>query len=350
MKNRPVILFLFLQTLYPLCLLAGLMTGREFVLYSEVLYLVGITALSSWLAVQAGKGAQTRWAILALVAALVHALTLLAFLRWWGAGIAAVTVIVCGWMVFDRTPRGFLRGLSHVATLLLTFLLILVTPIWFFAATMGSTRVVKTLDSPDKTYTAIVTSRDQGALGGDTLVEVRNNRRSVPFLTGSFAEKWEVRRGGWGDWEKMELVWTGEDTLSINGTACPVDRENILVLHKVAKELDVSIQGGQVLEYRDTHGGFHGDGTTFVKIQGICSLPGSRFWHPLPASPNAAEAIRQSGVLPAVEDGWYYVNDRHSQCPDRADGTCLLSHGARNYTLAVYDPANGILYYYELDT
>lgn len=348
-KNRNYYFaYLLLQLFLPVCVSLGYFTGRPFSLTVRWLELIVLSAATVILTKQLRKGKSSYALIPLLPLSMLNALFLL--LQGPLGGVVAIICLCCGWMLLQKAPKGFWRGTCYALSVLLTVGFLLMLPVWFFVQAMRSEETVWKLDSPKKHYTAIVTSVDQGALGGDTIVEVRDNRRSIPILLGRFTASREIYRGGWDTWQDMTLVWESETVLSLNGTSFPVEADNVEVLTYTADALDVSIQGGQVLEYRDTHGGFHGDGTTFVKIQGICSLPGSRFWHPLPASPNAAEAIRQSGVLPAVEVGWYYVNDRHSQCPDRADGTCLLSHGARNYTLAVYDPANGILYYYELDT
>lgn len=349
MKNRSVFLFCLLQAFYPLCLLIGSLTGRKFVLFSEIVYLVAVTAASVWASVQAKKGPQTQWAIGALVLSLIHGLTILLSLFWWGGGFAAVVLILCGWVVFDRTPRGFFRGLTQVLTLLLTFLLILMTPFWFFAAAMGSHKVVKTLASPDRCRTAIVTSHDQGALGGDTVVEVRDNRRSIPILVGTFTDSVRLWQGGWGDHESMTLLWEDEKTLQINGISYHVTGEDAALIADISHILEAEISQGQVLEASDTHGGFHGDGDTFVKIRGTCTVPDSPHWQPLPAVGQAEQALSQSPI-PEVEKGWYYVWDRHYQSTDPASGAALLAHGSRNYTLAVYDEPNRILYYYKLDT
>lgn len=364
MKHKSLSCFLSLQLLYPLCVLIGYLTGQEFLYTHDILCLAAVTCAALWLTHQTRRfDTPTFWAVPALILSLVHAITILLNIFHWSAGIAAVVLIVCGWLVFDLTPRGFFRGLCHVLILLLTLVLLLVIPFWFFFGSIGSTRTCRTLDSPDGRYRAQVVSIDQGALGGSTVVDVLDRKKTVNLLLGSFVCSHRVYEGGWGEWETMELLWTGKDVLSINGTDCPVENENSLLLNGVADALDISISSGRILEHWDTHGGFHGDSRTFAELQGQVQIPESKYWHQLPLTENLSAAIyggperssffqdeTGSPILPPVENGCYYFCDRHPNTLDPASDASLYQRGSYNFTLAVYDEDTKILYYFELDT
>ncbi len=118
-------------------------------------------------------------------------------------------------------------------------------------------------------------------------------------------------------------------------------------LKEVASEhLNMSLDEATVLEEWDTHGGFHGDGDTFVKLScsdGFEQQLGSE-WKALPLQGEAYEYFYEWGgffehpetgerVIPEVENGyWYFKNT-----------------GAMNWDFALYDCDENLLYFYEFD-
>ena len=125
-------------------------------------------------------------------------------------------------------------------------------------------------------------------------------------------------------------------------------------LSRMTRAVGVDLSAGTLVEFEDTHGGFHGDGhtTAVVELGGLEEeLAGAPGWKPLPMSENAEQALRlcwKEAVLPG--EGFYYLYDRHSQSDDPYDDTALHSRASWNFTIAVYDSQSGWLYYYQLDT
>ena len=79
----------------------------------------------------------------------------------------------------------------------------------------GESKIIQTVNSPDDTYVAISISHDDGALGGDTCVRIRNNKQRVNLLVGSIIQREQQL---WiGDWaEEPTLKWEDNDTILIN--------------------------------------------------------------------------------------------------------------------------------------
>ncbi len=113
-----------------------------------------------------------------------------------------------------------------------------------------------------------------------------------------------------------------------------------------AEHLNLSLDDATVLEEWDNHGGFHGDGETFVKLScadGFEENFGSE-WKALPLEGEAYQYFYEWGgvfehpetgerVIPEVEIGyWYFKNT-----------------GAMNWDFALYDCDENILYFYEFD-
>lgn len=352
--RRFFIAFLALQLFLPVCKGLGLLMGKPFSLHLPVLLIPAMAAASLYLTKRLSREAAAYWFCLAFPAAFCNALVLL--LEGILGGIAGIVCICCGWALLKGCPKGFFRGLFSLLFGLLTAGFGMILPLWGFACLMGHSRVVTKLPSPEGRYTAIVTSVDQGALGGDTLVDVRDHKETVNILLGSFVSSRRVYQGGWGAWEHLTLSWDSESVLNLNGTALPMEQEDLLPLGTIADTLGISIPEGQVLEYQDTHGGFHGDGSTFAKIQGRCQFPDSSLWHPLPAPEEIERAIalcrdREGNPrIPDIQTGYWYIWDRHPDSTDAHSNALLHSRSSWNFVLAVYDTEENLLYYFEFDT
>lgn len=135
----------------------------------------------------------------------------------------------------------------------------------------------------------------------------------------------------------------------------------------VSKYLGIDCSRGTVNKAIDTHGGFHGDGDTFIEIQflneefenRICESEG---WSKLPLTENLHiviygvandEMISEpwvAGEIPEIRNGYYYFEDRHFESKNIYDDSEIFERASRNYTIAVYDADAMILYYCEEDT
>ncbi len=82
----------------------------------------------------------------------------------------------------------------------------------------GQNTVVQSVSSPNGAYYAEVVDSDQGALGGDTLVDVYTNS-GINALIFKIAKKPQrVYCGDWGDYKTMDIYWKDDHCLVINDT------------------------------------------------------------------------------------------------------------------------------------
>ncbi|MBO4898272.1 MAG: hypothetical protein J5590_08250 [Clostridia bacterium] len=114
-----------------------------------------------------------------------------------------------------------------------------------------------------------------------------------------------------------------------------------------------------VIEEKDTHGGFLGDGEYYLKLD--CSkkrekaLDIVKDWNSLPLPEELAgftckEEKDGENKIPEVKHGYYKFKDRHSESTNPSDSSEMADRHSYNFTLAVYDADNDTLYYYKLDT
>ena len=151
--------------------------------------------------------------------------------------------------------------------------------------------------------------------------------------------------------------------LCITLSACgPV--ENILSEHFEFEASDFTI-----LEEKDTHGGFHGDGSYYLILD--CSQNADKArsivenWTDLPLSENLHLVMyggEKNGInygynfaeeahLPEIKNGVYKFVDRYNgYLKDRSDDSEILDRSSFNFSIAVYDLDSNTLYYFEMDT
>ena len=135
----------------------------------------------------------------------------------WVLVLAMLWVIFALLLMYAYGRNAFLQGAvmgGSMVILIPVFLLCLL--LTFF--TIGQLRVVQSVPSPDGTYYAEVIDDDQGALGGNTLVEVYDTRKKIDlFFLSVQKNPQRVYFGRWGMFKNMKLEWESEQVLLING-------------------------------------------------------------------------------------------------------------------------------------
>ncbi len=137
----------------------------------------------------------------------------------WKATLA-FALICCGCsiaLLFKFAYPIALKITSAILSILLILFLVFFAYIYLTIQDFGCHTVVKSITSPENTYIAEVIASDQGALGGDTLVDVRNNSKPINLLICNISKSpIRVYSGHWGEFENMKISWKDEHTLLIN--------------------------------------------------------------------------------------------------------------------------------------
>lgn len=140
----------------------------------------------------------------------------------------------------------------------------------------------------------------------------------------------------------------------------------------IEKQISIEIPNVLNIEYMDDHGGFHGDGERFAKIKFddnnglklLSQIDKSEKWNKMPLTDNL-NLIMYGGVkndieysyniaekfgIPAIKNGYWYFNDRHSKSISPENDTELFDRHSFNFTLSMFDADDNVLYYFEFDT
>ena len=136
----------------------------------------------------------------------------------------------------------------------------------------------------------------------------------------------------------------------------------------LSKHFDFKTSDFTILEEKDTHGGFHGDGSYYLILD--CSQNADKArsivenWTTLPLSENLHVVMyggEKNGInygynfaedahWSTIENGVYKFVDRHSESKNNSDDSEILDRYSFNFSIAVYDLDSDILYYFEMDT
>lgn len=132
----------------------------------------------------------------------------------------AIVLVYVGCCYYLSVKHGSPRTLKVLTLVLAT---ILALPICFFSVIaltigpFGQTTVVQTIASPSGEYYAEVIDSDQGALGGNTLVEVYEKCEINLGLFRIEKTPQCVYQGDWGEHLDMQIYWKEDTCLVING-------------------------------------------------------------------------------------------------------------------------------------
>lgn len=120
------------------------------------------------------------------------------------ASLVAVTMMCKKFFVFRL-----------VSVILAGVMLMHYVPIMILGS-IGSEEIVEKIESPSKKYYAELVNADQGALGGDTIVNVYETVGFENFMFTVKAFPKEVYRGDWYEWENLDMYWKNDTCLCIN--------------------------------------------------------------------------------------------------------------------------------------
>ncbi len=228
LKHYPIIVCAA-YAFYPLCYFAGGLLGFAFTMYNPLAAFMSFTliAFSLTAAAFALKINVSKWSVTASVIILpLWLFTCFCFILDSLEIAAALMLVNCSAAIatfIKHAKPKIAKILSGIVSALLLVVLAFVVLIASVFKDFGRNTVVESIASPDNKYTAQVIDNDQGALGGNTYVVVKNNRNRLKLFFGEFRqEPITVYKGSWGEYRGKEIKWKDEQTLVFGGNEYPV--------------------------------------------------------------------------------------------------------------------------------
>ena len=140
--------------------------------------------------------------------------------------IIASVSLSAGCCCYLTIKHGKPLALKVVALVLSALMIMPIGSFGFFAmifCNMSQNTVVQTVESPSGKYYAKVIDSDQGALGGDTLVNVYEKSKINAILFRIEKKPQNVYFGDWGEFENMQIHWKNDNCLIINSVEYEIE-------------------------------------------------------------------------------------------------------------------------------
>ncbi|MBU5449279.1 hypothetical protein [Acetivibrio sp. MSJd-27] len=280
--------------------------------------------------------------------------------------ISSVFMICALIIFFSSVKKKGIRIAAGILTAVLSVPCVFFLYIMLLFSNFGSNTILQTVTSPDEAYCAWAVSSDQGALGGDTCLYVRNIKKDVFIGIGTFkAEEKRLRYGRFG--EEYDLVWIDENTLSVDNVQYNIPyilKTGYIDKYRYSSKMQIYIPDRKPDELKDTHDGFLGDGEcimqyhltgseiekieTDIKNNGNWKRIDEESYSYLYGDVNSEynDDGYTHSEIPALENGYYcFYNERAMNFKIPGPNTY-----SPNYIIVQYSPDDKILYLYEFDT
>lgn len=127
----------------------------------------------------------------------------------------AISFVCAVIITVKSTDRTTIKIICLTITVILILPIVFSSFIWLLFD-FGATNIVKTVPTQSGDYYAEVVDVDQGALGGNTVVNVCEDKEIDALLFSIKKAKQRVYIGEWGEHENMQIYWKNEHCLVIN--------------------------------------------------------------------------------------------------------------------------------------
>lgn len=134
----------------------------------------------------------------------------------WVIVSAFFSVGCCFYLTIKYGKPIVLKSIALVLSTMMVLPIGFISFIFLTFGNIGQNTVVQTIESPNGEYYAQVIDSDQGALGGDTLVDVYQKSGINAFLFKIEKKPQRVYWGDWGEFENMQIYWKDDNRLVIN--------------------------------------------------------------------------------------------------------------------------------------
>lgn len=142
--------------------------------------------------------------------------------RIWVIASVLISVGCCCYLTIKYIKRLAIISVSLGLSALMLLLIGFLGFITLIFGDIAQNTVVQTVESPSGKYYAQVIDSDQGALGGDTIVDVYES--GINALLFKIQKKPQrVYFGDWGEFENMQIYWKDDNTLIINSVEYEVE-------------------------------------------------------------------------------------------------------------------------------
>lgn len=223
-------LLFVLTILYPVGVLTAARAGYNFELVSVSAFAIAIAALSVGIVVLdlackitiENKATQILLAVTTPLSLINAAFYVFSCPQIWVIASVFLSVGCCCYLTFKCVKPLAIKLPALVVSAAMILPIGIFSFFVFLLGNFGQDTVVKTVESPNGEYYAQVIDSDQGALGGDTRVNVYKN--GVNLILFKIQKKPQnVYFGDWGEYKNMQIYWKDDNCLIINSVEYEIE-------------------------------------------------------------------------------------------------------------------------------
>ncbi len=128
----------------------------------------------------------------------------------------------CCYLTVNYGKPVVFKTISLVLSVLMAFPIVLFCFIALIFGNIAQNTVVQTIESPSGKYYAEVIDSDQGAMGGNTFVDVHKSGINIILfkIEKNFSR---VYSGNWGEYKNMQIHWKNNGCLVINSVEYEIE-------------------------------------------------------------------------------------------------------------------------------
>lgn len=134
----------------------------------------------------------------------------------WGVIGVLISIACCFYLTVKYAKPTALKKIGLALSVLALLPVCILAGFSLLFGNMSRDTVVKSIDSPNKSFYAEVIDSDQGALGGETYVDVYEKKGINTPVFKIRKKNQRVYQGDWGEFENMEIYWKNDNCLVIN--------------------------------------------------------------------------------------------------------------------------------------
>lgn len=138
--------------------------------------------------------------------------------------VSVLISALCCCLITVKLGKPFaLKTIALIMSSIMSLPAVLMSFVFVVFGNSGKNTVTQTVVSPNGRYYAQVVDSDQGALGGDTLVDVYESRGLNAVLFRVNKKPQRIYRGEWGEFKNMKVYWKDDNCIVINSVEYRVE-------------------------------------------------------------------------------------------------------------------------------
>lgn len=134
-----------------------------------------------------------------------------------------VSFVCVSFLMIRSIKKKTSKIVASVLCALTTAFILFFAFIMLMFGNIGQNTVIKNIESPNGSFYAQVIDSDQGAFGGDTLVNVYEKREIDTFIFKLKDKPQRVYLGEWGEFDNIKIHWKDDTCLVVNSVEYEIE-------------------------------------------------------------------------------------------------------------------------------